>query len=101
MFGPIEIRGDSEQRRQLPSFVERLYIERRTLWFLFMLGSVPFSLVKVVAFSSVTWSVGAKLTILFSSRFTVVLFCTMAQMVHFFTSIRILNSEFRILNSEF
>ena len=26
---------------------------------------------------------------------------TMAQMVHFFTSIRILNSEFRILNSEF
>ena len=25
----------------------------------------------------------------------------MAQMVHFFTSIRILNSEFRILNSEF
>ena len=28
-------------------------------------------------------------------------FCTMAQMVHFFTSIRILNSEFRILNSEF
>ena len=26
---------------------------------------------------------------------------TMAQMVHFFTSIRILNSKFRILNSEF
>ena len=26
---------------------------------------------------------------------------TMAQMVHFFTSIRILNSEFRIPNSEF
>ena len=29
------------------------------------------------------------------------LLSTMAQMVHFFTSIRILNSEFRILNSEF
>ena len=29
------------------------------------------------------------------------LISTMAQMVHFFTSIRILNSEFRILNSEF